>query len=151
MGEARKISVSLRPAMIDQLGIIATISWFCREYQKTYAGIDIEQHTDLQEERVPQPLKIIIYRVLQESLTNIAKHSNARHVSVSLDKRNGWLNLVIEDDGRGFDRSSIAVHPTTQNGFGLMSMKERVELSGGEFEVDSNVGDGTRISASWKI
>jgi len=151
MSEARNISVSLRPASIDQLGIIATISWFCREYQKTYTGIEIDQAINLQEERVPQPLKIIIYRVLQESLTNIAKHSNARNVSISLDTRNGRLNLSVEDDGNGFDIARIDVHPTMQNGFGLISMRERVELSGGEFEVYSDVGEGTRISARWKI
>ena len=151
MSEARNISVSLRPASIDQLGIIATISWFCREYQKTYTGIEIDQAINLQEERVPQPLKIIIYRVLQESLTNIAKHSNARNVSISLGTRNGRLNLSVEDDGNGFDIARIDVHPTMQNGFGLMSMRERVELSGGEFEVYSDVGEGTRISARWKI
>ena len=151
MSEARNISVSLRPASIDQLGIIATISWFCREYQKTYTGIEIDQAINLQEERVPQPLKIIIYRVLQESLTNIAKHSNARNVSISLGTRNGRLNLSVEDDGNGFDIARIDVHPTMQNGFGLISMRERVELSGGEFEVYSDVGEGTRISARWKI
>ena len=151
MSEARNISVSLRPASIDQLGIIATISWFCREYQKTYTGIEIDQAINLQEERVPQPLKIIIYRVVQESLTNIAKHSNARNVSISLGTRNGRLNLSVEDDGNGFDIARIDVHPTMQNGFGLISMRERVELSGGEFEVYSDVGEGTRISARWKI
>jgi signal transduction histidine kinase len=151
MSEARNISVSLRPASIDQLGIIATISWFCREYQKTYTGIEIDQAINLQEERVPQPLKIIIYRVVQESLTNIAKHSNARNVSISLGTHNGRLNLSVEDDGNGFDIARIDVHPTMQNGFGLISMRERVELSGGEFEVYSDVGEGTRISARWKI
>lgn len=151
MAEARKISISLRPASIDQLGIIATISWFCREFQKTYGGIAIEQQINTVEESVPNQLKIVMYRVLQESLTNIAKHSNANHITISLARRNSTLNFSIEDNGRGFDVIGLSVVPTLQNGFGLISMRERVELSGGGFEIYSVEGEGTTISAAWKL
>jgi signal transduction histidine kinase len=151
LSEARKISVSLRPASIDQLGIIATISWFCREYQKTYAGIAIEQQINIREESVPNHLKIVIYRVLQESLTNIAKHSNANHITISLAQHNSRINLSVEDNGRGFDVPGMSVDPTIQNGFGLISMRERVELSGGGLEIYSGEGEGTTISATWKL
>jgi signal transduction histidine kinase len=151
LSEARKISVSLRPASIDQLGIIATISWFCREYQKTYAGIAIEQQITIHEESVPNHLKIVIYRVLQESLTNIAKHSNANHITISLAQHNSRINLSVEDNGRGFDVPGMSVDPTIQNGFGLISMRERVELSGGGLEIYSVEGEGTTISATWKL
>ncbi len=151
LSEARKISVSLRPASIDQLGIIATISWFCREYQKTYVGIAIEQQINIREELVPNHLKIVIYRVLQESLTNIAKHSNANHITISLAQHNSRINLSVEDNGRGFDVPGMSVDPTIQNGFGLISMRERVELSGGGLEIYSGEGEGTTISATWKL
>jgi len=95
INEARKISVSLRPAMIDQLGIVPTISWFCREYQKTYTGIAIEQQINIREESVPNQLKMVIYRVLQESLTNIAKHSKASHIAISLAQHKSRLIFLL--------------------------------------------------------
>jgi signal transduction histidine kinase len=151
INEARKISVSLRPAMIDQLGIVPTISWFCREYQKTYTGIAIEQQINIREESVPNQLKMVIYRVLQESLTNIAKHSKASHIAISLAQHKSRLIFSVEDNGRGFDVPSMSANPTIQNGFGLVSMRERVELSSGEFEIYSAEGKGTTISATWKL
>jgi signal transduction histidine kinase len=151
ISEARRISVSLRPAMIDQLGIGPTISWFCREYQKTYAGIAIEQNIRIHEEVVPNQLKIVIYRILQESLTNAAKHSNANHITISLAQHNRRLNLSVQDNGRGFNVHGLSVDPAMQNGFGLISMRERVELSGGEFKIYSVEGEGTTISAAWKL
>jgi signal transduction histidine kinase len=151
ISEARKISISLRPAMIDQLGIGPTISWFCREYQKTYAGIAIEQLINIREESVPNELKIVVYRVLQESLTNIAKHSKASHITISLAQHDGRLTFSVEDNGRGFDVPGMSTNPTIQNGFGLISMRERVELSSGEFEIYSAEGKGTTISATWKL
>lgn len=151
MSEARKISISLRPAMIDQLGIIPTISWFCREYQKSYAGIKLEQTISVPENLVPPSLKIVLYRVLQEALTNVAKHSNAKHVKICLNKRNSRLHLSIKDDGKGFNLARADMQPTMQKGFGIMSMRERVELSGGKFDIRSAEGRGTEISAAWEL
>ncbi len=85
MEEARRIYTGLRPSMLDDLGIIATIGWFCREFQKTYAGICIEQEIDIDEEDIPEPLKIVIFRIVQEALNNIARHSKAELVSLSLE------------------------------------------------------------------
>lgn len=150
--EARRISVSLWPAILDQLGIVATISWYCREYQRIYSGISLRQHVTIRESQISDDLKIVIYRVLQESLTNVAKHSSAEHVSVELQKSSGVLRLTITDDGPGFSVPALERAGMTeeQHGFGLMSMRERVELSGGVFEIDSEMGRGTTISAAWR-
>ena len=149
--EARRISVSLWPAILDQLGIVATISWYCREYQRIYSGISLRQHIRIKESQIPGDLKIVIYRVLQEALTNVAKHSSAEHVSVELLKSNGMLRLTITDDGPGFSLHAVERSGmTAQHGFGLISMRERVELSGGEFIIDSVLGRGTTIGAAWK-
>jgi len=75
--EVRRIQIDLRPPMLDDLGILATIGWFCREFQKVYSAIRIETQIDIQENEVSTPLKTVIYRVLQEALNNIAKHSRA--------------------------------------------------------------------------
>ncbi len=149
--EARRISISLRPAIIDQLGIIATISWYCRGYRKIYSGLQIQQQFDLEETRVPDPLKIVIYRVLQESLTNIAKHSNAQAVQISLADTNGGIQLKVEDNGPGFDVTDIKLNQETGSGFGLVSMRERVELSGGVFTIITKKGEGTTIQAFWPV
>ena len=149
--EARRISVSLWPAILDQLGIVATISWYCREYQRIYSGISLQQHIRIKESQISADLKIVIYRVLQESLTNVAKHSSAEHVSVELRKSKGVLRLTITDDGPGFSLHAVErAGMTAQHGFGLISMRERVELSGGEFKIDSAPGRGTTIGAAWK-
>ena len=105
----------------------------------------------MREELVPDHLKIIIYRVLQEALTNIAKHSNADHIAISLARHDSRINLSVEDNGRGFAVSGMNVDPTMQEGFGLISMRERVELSGGKFEIYSVGGEGTTINATWKL
>ncbi len=101
--EVRKIAMDLRPATLDDLGILATISWFCREFETIYSGIRIEQQIDIQENEVPELQKTVIYRVMQEAMNNIAKHSKADLVRLSLRKTDSVIELVVEDNGLGFD------------------------------------------------
>jgi signal transduction histidine kinase len=143
--------MDLRPSILDDLGILATISWFCRELQVVYTGMRVEQDIELKEEDVPEPLKIIIYRILQEALNNAAKHSSAKHVLVSLKKVKSKIQLTIEDDGKGFDLKQVARNYdiSVMEGLGLMSMRERAELTGGVLKIRSQLGKGTSITASW--
>ena len=90
-------------------------------------------------------LKAVIFRILQEALNNIAKHSKASLVSLSLKKKDDRVELKIEDNGTGFDLESI------KKGLGLGSMRERAELSGGSFDIESVKGKGTLIRASWPL
>ena len=143
--EVRRIQMDLRPSTLDDLGILATIGWFTREFQKVYSHIQIEKQLDLQEAEVPDPLKIILYRITQEALNNIAKHSQADRVRFSLKKKEDGIELVVEDNGFGFDMNHI------KKGFGISSMRERTELSGGRFEIESTQEAGTTIRASWPI
>jgi len=147
--EVRRIQMSLRPPTLDDLGILATISWFCRQFQTIYSGIRIEQHIDIQEHDVPDPLKTVIYRVMQEALSNIAKHSQANLVRLFLRKADGAIELAIEDNGMGFDLEDVLSVESSQRGMGVSSMKERIELSGGSFAIKSATGAGTIIRASW--
>ena len=148
--EVRKIAMDLRPSVLDDLGILATISWFCREFQTIYSGIRIEQQIDIQEDEVPDPLKTIIYRVLQEAFNNIAKHSKADLVRLSLRKTDGMIALAAEDNGLGFNLEDVLSVESSKRGLGLASMKERTELSGGSFSIVSTRGKGTIIRATWK-
>ncbi len=104
MEEVRRIGMNLRPALLDDLGLLPTIDWLVREYQRTYPNIHVEKHIEINETQVPDHLKTVIYRILQEALNNIAKHSQASLVDLSLLKtKDGRVDLVIEDNGIGFD------------------------------------------------
>jgi PAS domain S-box-containing protein len=151
MEEARRIYTGLRPSMLDDLGIIATIGWFCREFQKTYGRICIEQQIDIDDEEIPEPLKIVIFRIVQETLNNVARHSGAELVSLFLESGDGLIRLDIEDNGTGFDLHSVLTESCHEKGLGITGMKERVELAGGSFSIESVMGIGTTVHASWPL
>ena len=143
--EARRIQMDLRPPMLDDLGIVATLQWFTREFGEVYSHLRIELKADVKEDHVPDAIKVVIFRIVQESFNNISKHSRAKSVHVSLKEVRARIELMIEDDGVGFDIDH------TSKGLGLTSMRERTELSMGEFEVRSVPGQGTAIVASWPV
>lgn len=147
--EVRRVVKDLRPSILDDLGILATISWFCREYQTIYNGIHIEEDIDIEEDEITTPLKTVIYRVLQETLNNSAKHSGADKVRLGLHKTGCRIILLIEDNGRGFDLGHTLSKVSSKSGFGLIGVKERIELSGGTFQIRSRKNQGTRICATW--
>jgi PAS domain S-box-containing protein len=149
--EIQRIAVDLRPSIIDDLGLVATLRWFLRQFKNTYSDIRLDNRIGLEEGEIPDSLKIVIFRITQEALNNVARHSKAKRVLVALKKRQNSVELLIKDDGRGM---MIAHSPAPSNlikGFGLSSMKERAELSGGTFRLDSGPNMGTSIRASWPI
>ncbi len=148
--EVRRISKNLWPSILDDLGLLPTISWFCREFGEMHAGIRIEREIAVEEDDVPAPLKIVIYRILQEAMNNVARHSRASELSVCLKKEEGLLLLAIRDNGVGFDAHRRAAPEGADRGLGLASMRERTELSNGVFTIESRAGEGTRVFASWK-
>lgn len=149
--EVRRMQKNLRPPTLDDLGLLATISWFCREFEGVYSDIRVEREIDLEEENVPHPLKIVIYRVMQEALNNVAKHSRAEAVRLSLRKDDGRVEMEIRDYGVGFDPKEVFSRNESERGLGLFSMKERTELSEGRFSVEAAEGLGTAILASWPL
>ena len=149
--ECRRIQMDLRPSMLDDIGILATLSWFCRRYQTIYSEIRIEQEIEIKEGDVPPPLKIVVFRVIQETVNNIAKHSHANLVRLSLRKLNDRLDLMLQDNGQGFNLEKAHSQESKRRGLGLSSMKERVELSRGSFAIESTEGKGTIIRASWPL
>ncbi len=149
--ECRRMQMDLRPSVLDDLGLLATFSWFCRRFQTIYAGIQVEQEIDIQEKDVAPPLKIVAFRVTQEAMNNIAKHSEADLVRLSLRERDDRMELVIQDNGRGFDLRKALSQDSMQRGLGLSSMRERTELSGGKLVIESAEGKGTIVRASWPL
>ena len=134
---------NLHPSMLDELGLIATMGWLCTEYLKAYPHFTVQKQITIVEEDIAVEIKVVIYRVLQEALNNFARHGKGDRVDLSLSRSNGVLALTIRDNGQGFDVENA------KNGLGLESMRERVELSGGEFQIESTIGQGTTIRAIW--
>lgn len=151
LGEVRRVAMDLRPSILDDLGILATLSWFFREFGTVCRDMEVEKDFGIEEESVPVPLKITIFRIIQEATSNIVKHAHASRTRVSLKKAGDALHLSIEDDGVGFDAAETANYCPLDKGLGLLSMKERAKLSGGHYELASAVGQGTRISVSWPL
>ncbi|MBN2468812.1 MAG: PAS domain S-box protein [Deltaproteobacteria bacterium] len=149
--DLRRVTMDLRPSILDDLGIVATISWYCRQFETIYPTIRIQKEVTAEEARIPEPLKITIYRIMQEGLTNIVKHTKADLVRISLEDKNDVLTLAIRDNGQGFNLDKSLANEIKQRGFGITSMKERTELSGGLFHVNSVRRAGTVIHSSWPI
>lgn len=147
--DVRRVSTELRPLILDDLGILPTLSWFFREFEATCGGIAVERAFNVAEHEIPVSLHITVYRIIQEAVHNIVKHSAASRVRVGLDSRGDELHLVIEDNGRGFDPDSVKCVEGQTRGLGLLSMKERASFSGGSYRLRSAAGQGTCIAVSW--
>ena len=141
--------MDLRPSILDDLGLLAGLSWFCRRFQTTYSNIQIERQIEVEEGDVSPPLKIVVFRVTQEAMNNIAKHSKADLVRLRLLKIDGTLELILQDNGQGFNLEKVLSSESAGRGLGLRTMRERTEFSGGSFAIQSTEGKGTIVRASW--
>lgn len=146
--ETRAIYMGLRPSMLETLGVISTLTWFCREFQRIYPTHHLELSVVLVEDDIPEPLKIVIFRITQESLNNIAKHSRAEWVDISLGKGGGGIELSIADDGVGFGPGETGAQAEGRS-LGLTGMQERAEATGGTLSIISKSGEGTTIRCVW--
>jgi PAS domain S-box-containing protein len=147
--ETKRISANLRPTTLDDLGLMATIQWYLRQFQRLYGNIRVEYQTDIAEEDVPEAMKIIIYRIIQEGLSNAEKHSEASSIRLQMGFSDGnrSISLLVEDDGQGFDVEDVLSAKDPLSGYGLTAMRERCEIFGGSFHIESHLGRGTRINA----
>ena len=149
MRESRRIINDLRPPMLDDLGLITTFSWLSRQFVSVYPHIVLNTEILVTEADVPQELKIVIFRITQEAFTNIGKYSKAQSALLTLKKAKNRLVLCITDNGIGFDVHDTLAKRDAEQGLGLHSMRERAELSGGTLTIESTVGKGTTIHATW--
>jgi PAS domain S-box-containing protein len=149
--ECKRISANLRPEIIDDRGLLPTIEWHIRQFSQHYSQIEIIQQIDIDEHEVPEPLKIVIYRVIQEALNNVAMHSKADMIYVRLKKSGNYFEAEVEDNGRGFDCKRVPNAEDRSTGFGLKSMRERVEIIGGSFSLHSAPGTGTCIHIAFPV
>lgn len=147
--EVRNLYTRLRPSLLDDLGIGATIHWYCRQFKELHPEIRIEAQIDILEDRIPSSVKDAIFRIVQEALGNVSRHSSAGRVHLSLLEIDGNIVLTVQDNGLGFDIDAALPEDDRARGLGFLSMKERTELFGGTLKIDSTRGSGTTITASW--
>ncbi|MGQ9594277.1 MAG: GAF domain-containing protein [Anaerolineae bacterium] len=141
-----KLIYDLRPSLLDHLGLSAAVRWLA-ETRLEANGVRVHLEEDPALGRLPQGVEITLFRVVQEAMNNILRHSGARNVAISLQKREDYLDLSVEDDGVGFDLEEVVHGPDTSRGLGLLGMAERVHLLGGQLNVTSAPGEGTCIHA----
>ena len=147
--ETRRITMNLHPRLLDDLGLLATLSWFFREYKSIYRKINVDECVRLTEMDIPSHLRITLFRIVQEAFHNISKHANASLARVNLERIEGGFQLAIEDNGTGFDVREVGARNGFGQGFGLTSMRYRSALSGAEFKITSTPGKGTKILVAW--
>jgi PAS domain S-box-containing protein len=147
--EVRRLAMNLRPSTLDDLGLLATLTWFFREFQSVYRTIAVEMDFRIAECEVPDSLKVAMFRIVQESMSNIAKHSQATRVKVCLERDEGGIRLTLEDNGVGFNPSDVATRQGVQKRHGHVSSRDRVEWSGGTFAIRAAPGSGVCVRASW--
>lgn len=139
LGELRQIISDLRPPILDDMGLAAALKWYVQGFEgrRGIAGTFVLEGAPL---RLPSEFETVLFRIAQESLTNVAKHAEASAVTVLLRFTPGTVSLLVEDDGRGFDANTRGL-----GGWGLLGMQERASLLGGQCRVDSTAGEGTRV------
>ena len=140
--EIRRVIFDLRPTLLDDLGLAAAVDWYAKT-SLAKAGIQPIVRAGGLDSRLPQRVEVALYRLVQEAVANVIKHSYARQCIVSLTWRDGTVETVVEDDGRGFDPDKI--DRAGEEHLGIVGMQERVRSLGGQFAIDSRPGGGTRV------
>lgn len=139
----RRISSELRPSLLDDLGLIAAIDWHLGEFEKR-SGVKTEFKDPDNDIVIPDSVKTGLFRIFQESLTNVARHAKAEHVTVTLGQKDDHIVLSIEDDGKGFEKQ----HSEDKRTLGILGMKERTAMMGGTYIINSIPGKGTTVIVS---
>ena len=139
------LALQLRPSVLDDLGLVPATDRLVAEFQRSH-GIEVAFETNLRTgPRLPAPLETALYRIAQEALTNVVRHARAQSVSVLLEARRGFVTLIVEDDGRGFDVASRLAEAGDDRCLGVFGMRERATLLGGTLTIESTAGRGTTV------
>jgi len=141
----RRVATELRPDMLDDLGLVSTMKWYIDDFGKRIGDVRLDFEATGIKKRPGPEIEIVIYRVLQETLNNIAKHARASRVNIVLAYSHPKLILTIKDDGIGFGLKGKTRPMQGSTGIGLLGIRERVESVGGHCEIRSNKGKGTMI------
>jgi signal transduction histidine kinase len=138
--DVRRLAVELRPKVLDDFGLVPALERLTQGFAE-HTGISVDLEASALTERPPVEVETAIYRIVQESLTNVVKHAQAHSVSVVVTRSDGRIKAVIEDDGTGFEPETIG-----EGGIGLLGMRERIELLDGSLTVESSERSGTTVA-----
>jgi general secretion pathway protein A len=146
--KTEEIMAWLYPPTLDAPGILPTIDWYCRKFQKYHTQFQISQEIDVQEDEISAPLKRQVFRILQEALDIMAEYGRGDRIGVSIMKKDEKVHLTVEENGQGFDLQKLF---SNSKGIRLTRIKQRTELSGGSFSIESAEAFGMVIRSSWSI
>jgi signal transduction histidine kinase len=144
IGQVRALSLDLRPPLLDELGLIPALKGYL-EVQSMRSGLPIGVRTDDVPPGLPPEIEILAFRVVQEAVTNVLRHSSASEVQVKVGYEPGWLAVSVRDDGCGFDVDATLEKASAGKHLGLLGIRERVESNGGVVRIQSSPGNGTSI------
>jgi len=147
LNEIRELSRLIRPPVLDDLGLASALSWLARTLEQR-AGLHVELSLSGIEERLDPELETLVFRIIQEALTNVLRHAGADRARVAVARSGGLLVLRVSDGGRGFDAQGALSGSGAATGSGLRGMRDRLELFGGKLEIISAADQGTLVSAS---
>lgn len=147
---AREIAAELRPPLIEDLGLGSAVAWLARRFEAR-AGVRCRVSLRLGRVRIPTERAVAAFRIVQEALTNVARHARARSVRVELRRLPSALELTIRDDGVGFDVEAARRNAMQGESLGVLGMQERAQLAGGQLTIDSAPGAGTRVRVSFPV
>jgi two-component system NarL family sensor kinase len=145
--DTRELSRLLRPPILDDLGLVPALAWLTRTLRES-AGLEVRVAGDGVDGRLDPDLEILVFRVVQEALTNVLKHSGVQAAAVLLLRRGGWLEIEVTDAGRGFDAAHALDPGQGAASSGLRGMRDRLDLFGGRLRITSAPGAGTRLHAA---
>ena len=143
--ESQRIATNLRPPMLDTLGLLPSIRSLCRRHNKIHNDMELDVRLEIEEDDIPEKLKITCYRLVQECFNNAVKHSCADKLKLYMGRSGDFLDLIVSDNGKGFNVQEAINISVEKNSLGLHGMTERVELAGGQIEIISNEGNSTKI------
>jgi signal transduction histidine kinase len=150
--ELRGIAMNLRPAQLDDLGAASAVRWLCREWHEVYADIAIDTDIAIDDTQVPPMLATNVFRTVQESLNNVARHAAAHRVQVVVRLDSGTLTVTVRDDGNGFSEGGNGQRAIAHQGLGgLTGLRERAERTGGRCNISSTPGQGTTVRVEWPV
>jgi signal transduction histidine kinase len=139
-----EIALDLRPSLLDDLGLLSALHWYVNRYTQRL-DIEVEMEVVGLDERLLPEVETALYRMVQEALTNVAKHAQASKVGIRLERAESAVVAIVEDDGRGFNVGTITGPAPPERGAGLLGIQERADLLGGTLSIESTPGQGTRL------
>jgi two-component system sensor histidine kinase DegS len=145
LDELQRLIADLRPSHLDDLGLPAALRWYAGELE-SHSDLKVQVNVEGDPQPISAPVKTALFRVTQEALVNAVKHADAESVTVKLSFNDRQVQLIVEDDGQGFDVAKVT--GSGRKSWGLMGMEERAHLFGGDFRLEAKEGQGTRVVVS---